>query len=187
MKTGRILTILLGSPRNGGNSEELALALERGALAAGCEVRKARLSALNLKGCIGCGKCWSAGKPCILADDMDLVYKDIEAADVVAFASPLYFYSWSWQIKAVWDRLLAFYHQDSKSRLAGKDVILLSAAGDKDMEAFTGLKYSFRLAIKYLKWNMLGEICIPGVHHAGEITAKAPEWLEATEKLGMRL
>lgn len=108
MEGNKILTLLLGSPRSGGNTEVLADALARGARENGWEVRKVRLAAMELKGCLDCRGCWSKGAPCVLGDDMDKVYADIEAASAVAFVSPLYFYSWTTQIKPVWDRLLPY-------------------------------------------------------------------------------
>ncbi|MCD7951481.1 MAG: NAD(P)H-dependent oxidoreductase [Synergistaceae bacterium] len=72
----KILTMLLGSPRKGGNSETLADALAAGAAEKGYEVRKVRLAGMTLKGCIDCRRCWSAGTPYIQRDDMDKVYAD---------------------------------------------------------------------------------------------------------------
>ena len=113
MEEKKILTLLLGSPRIGGNTEKLADALAEGAKVKGYEIRKVHLAALTLKGCTDCRKCWSTGKPCIQNDDMDKVYPDIEAGTVIAFVSPLYFYSWSSQIKPVWDRLLPILYAGS--------------------------------------------------------------------------
>ena len=93
MADKKVMTILLGSPRKEGNSEQLADSLAKGAGGNGYEVRKVRLAAKKLNGCLDCRKCWSAGTPCIQRDDMDSVYRDITAAEVLVFASPLYFYS----------------------------------------------------------------------------------------------
>jgi multimeric flavodoxin WrbA len=93
MEDKKILTLLLGSPRIGGNTEKIADALAEGAAEKGYEARKVHLAALTLKGCLDCRKCWSTGKPCIQNDDMDQVYPEIEEASVIAFVSPLYFYS----------------------------------------------------------------------------------------------
>lgn len=65
MEDKKILTLLLGSPRIGGNTEKIADALAEGAAEKGYEARKVHLAALTLKGCLDCRKCWSTGKPCI--------------------------------------------------------------------------------------------------------------------------
>ncbi|MDD4160517.1 MAG: flavodoxin family protein, partial [Synergistaceae bacterium] len=87
MYTKKILTLLMGSPRIGGNTEKLADALAEGASEKGYEIKKVHLATLTLKGCLDCRKCWSTGKPCIQNDDMDQVYPDIEAASVIVFVS----------------------------------------------------------------------------------------------------
>ncbi|MFR5879361.1 MAG: flavodoxin family protein [Cloacibacillus evryensis] len=74
MADKKVMTILLGSPRKEGNSEQLADSLAKGAGGNGYEVRKVRLAAKKLNGCLDCRKCWSAGTPCIQRDDMDSVY-----------------------------------------------------------------------------------------------------------------
>ena len=57
MEDKKVLTLLLGSPRIGGNTEKLADALAEGAAEKGYEVQKVHLTALTLKGCLDCRKC----------------------------------------------------------------------------------------------------------------------------------
>ena len=128
MEDKKVLTLLLGSPRIGGNTEKLADALAEGAAENGYEVKKVHLATLTLKGCLDCRKCWSTGKPCIQNDDMDQVYPEIEDASVIAFVSPLYFYSWSSQIKPVWDRLLPYYMPGALRTTPSKKTILLGVS-----------------------------------------------------------
>ena len=54
MEDKKVVTILLGSPRAGGNTETLAEALARGAEENGCEVRRVRLQGKKLNGCLDC-------------------------------------------------------------------------------------------------------------------------------------
>jgi len=187
MEDKKILTLLLGSPRIGGNTEKLADALADGAKSKGYEIRKVHLAALSLKGCIDCRKCWSTGRPCIHEDDMDKVYPDIEAGSVIAFVSPLYFYSWTSQIKPVWDRLLPYYMPGALRTAHGKKAILLSTAGDNEESAFDGMKISFKLATDYLGWEIAGEICAPGIYTRDDMTAKGEAWLKMAKELGEKL
>ena len=187
MEGKKILTLLLGSPRIGGNSEKLADALAEGAKEKGYEIRKVHLATLSLKGCIDCRKCWSTGKPCIQNDDMDQVYPDIEAADVVAFVSPLYFYSWSAQIKPVWDRLLPYYMPGALRTIPAKKAILLATAGDKEEIAFEGMTASFKHATNFLGWKIAGEICATDIYTKDEMEKKGAKWLEMAKELGKKL
>lgn len=111
---------LLGSPRAGGNSETLAQALLKGAESSGNTTYTIRLNGMALGGCIDCRKCWSNGAPCVIGDGMAEVHNHIRKADVLVFATPLYWYSWSAQIKPVWDRFLPFMHEKAEWDLRGK-------------------------------------------------------------------
>lgn len=181
--TEKRLLLVLGSPRRHGNTEILAETLGESAQRSGFSVHTVHLAGMNLKGCIDCRKCWTTGAPCVQRDDMEQVYAELIPASVVAFASPLYFYSWSSQIKPVWDRLLPFYTPKSPHDFRGKGTILLSAAGDSDPSAFDGLKLSFKHSTNYLGWRILGEICATDVYPAGEIKEKG-DWLERAKTLG---
>lgn len=184
MEGKKVLTMLLGSPRAGGNSETMADALAKGAEEKGYEIRKVRLTAMTLRGCVDCRKCWSSGKPCVQNDDMDRVYSDIEDASVIAFVSPLYFYSWSAQIKPVWDRLLPYGADDAPRSLKDKKALLLVTAGDADENCFDGLKASFGHAVGYMNWQVAGMVCAPGIYGKGEMEAKGIEYLRLAGELG---
>jgi len=181
------LTVLLGSPRKNGNSEQLAAALREGAADAGYTVKTMRLYGMKLTGCIDCRKCWVGGSHCFLKDGMQDVYAALDDADVIAFATPLYFYSWSTHIKPAWDRLLPYYMPNSKVDMAGRRAILLATAGDEEAACFDGLRKSFELACGFCKWQNAGEICAHGLHEAGVIAEKGQGWLKAAKTLGKSL
>lgn len=184
----KVLTLLLGSPRKGGNTETLADALAEGAKEKGYEVRKVRLASMNLKGCLDCRKCWSTGKPCVQGDDMnEKVYPAIEVADVIVFVSPIYFFSWSTQIKPVWDRLLPFCATDARRTLKGKKAVLLSVAGDDNDEAFAGVRASFKIAVKFMGWEEAGNICAKGIYTKGEMAEMGTKYLTKAKELGRSL
>ncbi|GHV29938.1 hypothetical protein FACS1894167_09970 [Synergistales bacterium] len=182
------VTILLGSPRKkgSGNSELLADAFAAGAEEAGYEVSKIRLAGLKIAGCVDCRMCWSKGVHCAVDDDMKEVYSALDDADVIVYATPLYFFSWPAQIKPAWDRLLPYFSKKSKVSMAGRRAVLLAAAGDDEEDVFDGLKKSFELACRYCKWDNIGEICVPDVNEAGAVSGKK-EWLEKARALGKSL
>lgn len=187
MEDKKVLTLLLGSPRIGGNTEKLADALAEGAIEKGYEVKKVHLAALTLKGCLDCRKCWSTGKPCIQNDDMDQVYPEIEEASVIAFVSPLYFYSWSSQIKPVWDRLLPYYMPGALRTTPSKKAILIAAGGDTEEKVFDGMRASFKLATNFLGWEVLGEICAPDIYSKGDIETRGTKWINKAKELGLSI
>jgi multimeric flavodoxin WrbA len=183
----KVVTILLGSPRVGGNSDKLAEAFADEAKKKGYEVRTSRLAQMNLKGCNDCRKCWSGGKHCVLDDDMDKIYADLEAADVIVFATPLYYFSWSTQIKPIWDRLLPYGMPGAKCSVKGKKAVLLSAAGDSDMKSCEGLKASYHLGCSFMKWENAGEVYGLGIYTKGEMEEKGQKYLKEARDLAASL
>jgi multimeric flavodoxin WrbA len=176
------LLFLLGSPRKNGRTEALADALAEGAKEKGYIPEKVRLSTLNLKGCLGCKQCWKKEKPCIQDDDMDNIYPLLEKADVLVFVSPVYFYSWSSQIKPVWDRL--FPYIPSNGHTIKKKTILLTA-GDESLSCFEGITTSYLSITQYMGWSDLGRILAPGVYDKTDI--KNNNFLEKAKILGRTL
>ena len=101
------ILVLMGSPRKHGNTDQMTDEFIRGAQEAGHQVEKICLKDWKIKGCLGCGACQRNGGACVQKDDMSDIYEKWLAADVVVLASPVYFYTWSAQIKAVLDRTFA--------------------------------------------------------------------------------
>jgi multimeric flavodoxin WrbA len=111
-KTMNVLGIY-GSPRKGGNTDQLLDKVLEGARAAGAEVQAVYVRDLKMSGCIECGGCDDTGK-CVVEDDMQSVYPLLEKADVIFLASPIFFYSLTAQVKALIDRVQAMW---AKQRL----------------------------------------------------------------------
>ena len=101
--------ILSGSPRHGGNSDTLCDQFLKGASEAGHDVEKYFISAHNIGFCSACYYCSSHDGVCCKKDDMNALMPKILEADVLVFASPVYMYSVSAQLKAVFDRMVAKY------------------------------------------------------------------------------
>ena len=105
--------ILMGSPRKTGNTSILCDEFARGAEEAGNQVEKVMVVEKHIDGCLGCNGCQRNGGTCVQKDDMQDIYQKILADDVVVLASPIYYYTWTAQLKAVIDRtyaLLATMH-----------------------------------------------------------------------------
>ena len=85
--------ILSSSLREHSNSDMMADAFAEGARAAGHDVEKIRLSGKEIRFCQGCLACQNT-KRCVIHDDADdIVQNHMLGADVLVFATPIYYLS----------------------------------------------------------------------------------------------
>lgn len=100
-----------------------------GAQAAGNEVEKITLSGKSIGFCKGCLACQKLGK-CVIDDDANAIMQKVLEADVVCWATPIYYYEMSGQMKVLIDRMNAMYSLDYKFR----DVYMLTTAAEDEPE-----------------------------------------------------
>jgi multimeric flavodoxin WrbA len=168
------VTLILGSPRKGGNTETLAEAFLSSSEKTE-RVDRFRLQEMDFSGCTDCRQCWSQGGPCVIEDGLKPLYASLKDSDAILFASPLYWYSWSGPVKTLWDRFLPFAYGDKPGAftLEGKKAILVSAAGDAEGSCFQGLLFSFRRSCSLLKMTIAGEFCFTGLHGRDEASKRS--------------
>jgi multimeric flavodoxin WrbA len=99
---------IAGSPRRGGNTDLLLAGVLTGAASSGAGVKTIILSDLKISPCQHCDNCLETGK-CTVEDDMQMVYRELETADRVVLASPLYFMGVTAQLKSMIDRCQALW------------------------------------------------------------------------------
>ena len=104
--------ILSGSPRRNGNSDMLCDRFALGAREAGHNVEKIFLKDRKIGYCTGCDYCFKTHK-CSQKDDMAEIIEKMIQADVLVFATPVYFYSMDAQMKTLIDRTLPRYTEMS--------------------------------------------------------------------------
>ena len=117
--------IITTSLRNNSNSDKLAASFAKGALEAGNDVETVSLKGKTIAFCRGCFACANTGR-CVIKDDANEITEKILNAEVVVWATPIYYYEMSGQMKTMIDRANSLYPRDYKFR----DVYLLSVAAD---------------------------------------------------------
>ena len=100
-----------------------------GAQSAGNDVEKISLMGKDVQFCRGCLACQKLGR-CVIKDDVNDIIAKVLEADVVCWATPIYYYEMSGQMKTLIDRLNALYPLDYKFR----DVYLLTTAAEDGEE-----------------------------------------------------
>jgi multimeric flavodoxin WrbA len=116
---------------------------------------------------------------------MNGIHDRIRQADVIVFSTPLYWYTWSSQIKPVWDRFLPFLHENAAWDLRGKEALLVATAGDDRTDAFEGLLFSFRTSCDLLGIQRTEPLLACGVHEKGDILKG--DWVKKAEERGRAL
>ena len=115
------------SLRRGSNSDMLADKFVEGVRSAGNDVEKISLVGKDIQFCKGCFGCQKLGK-CVIKDDVNDIMAKVLVADVVVWATPIYYYEMSGQMKTLIDRMNAMYPLDYKFR----DVYLLATAAEDE-------------------------------------------------------
>lgn len=98
------IALLQGSPNTTGSTALLCEQFTQGARASGHKVDRIDLAELSIAPCTGCVRCGYGAHSCVQNDDMRIVRETILDADMVVFATPLYYYGMSAQLKIVIDR-----------------------------------------------------------------------------------
>ena len=123
------VVVISSSLRNGSNSEMLAKEFIRGA-SIKHNVEYISLKDINFKFCLGCLLCQKPGK-CVINDDVRQYLEKISNADVLVFATPIYYYSMSGQLKTFLDRLNPMYVKHNNF----KEIYLLASCADDSSSA----------------------------------------------------
>lgn len=161
------ITIITGSPRKKGNTFAMVEAFTKAAEAKGHEVVRFDAAMMKIGGCHACMTCFKTGKACSFDDDFNLIAPHILDADAVVYAMPVYWYAIPAQIKGVIDRVFSFCV--AEKNIAGKKCGVITCCEEHDPTVMDGVTMPLRRTFDLLKWNLVGEVCIPGVFNEGDI------------------
>ena len=172
------ILIISSSPRAGSNSEALAEAFAAGAREAGHEAELISLRGKTVGFCRGCFVCQEKRR-CVIRDDADAICQKALNADVLVFATPIYYYEMSGQLKTLLDRLNPLFPSD----YAFRDVYMLTAAAEDEahvpQRAVSGLEGWIAC---FERARLAGAVFMGGVTSPGE-TPEHPA-LEQAYRMG---
>ena len=156
--------VISTSLRGGSNSDMLAEQFIKGAEASGNKVEKISLRDKKIAFCKGCLACQESGR-CVIDDDAIWIAEKMEDADVIAYATPIYYYEMSGQMKTLIDRCNSLYSTDYSFR----DIYLLTSSAEDDESAAEGARNGLGGWIAcYPKAHLAGTIHVGGVDKPGE-------------------
>lgn len=160
------ILIIQGGGRPDGNTAQFRGSFAKGASEAGHRVETISLLKTEVKGCMGCNAC-RYGKPCVIKDDFNALIPTIKSADLIVFASPLYFWTVSSRIKAFIERFYCIAEEDDNpplgryERYPVKDCALLMTSADDFF-------WTFEQAASYYQFALINYI---GFHDKGTLFA----------------
>ena len=148
------IVILFASPNKNGSTSILAENFNNGALESGHTVEMIDVCRADVHPCLGCVKCGYEG-PCVQKDGMQLIRQKLLDCDMLVFATPLYYYAMTAQLKAVVDRFCAFNSSLSRKHIRSA---LLAVAWNSDDWTFDALTAHYKTLVRYLNLEDMGTV-----------------------------
>jgi len=188
-----------GSPRGKkSNTDRILQPFLEGAREAGAETETVYLKDKTINPCIGCFTCWTKTPGvCVHKDDMPELLEKMRCADVVVYATPLYVFTVTAQMKAFMDRHIPVlqpfilerdgqYIHPPRYESHHRKVVLISNCGFPERHHFSGLMETFRCFTSNPDSELVGAILCAG----GEMLKQSPlreglQWyIEAARQAG---
>ena len=175
---GKKVLIVSSSLRKNGNSETLADAFAKGARQAGHSVETVRLGEKQIGFCKGCLACQKLGQ-CVIQDDAVEIAAKMHDADVLVFATPVYYYGVCGQLKTMLDRANPLFVSD----YAFTEAYLLATAAEDGHSTFDGAKKAVQGWVDcFPRCTLAGTVFAGGVTDVGEIAGHPA--LEQARRMG---
>jgi len=148
------IEIFIGSPRKNGNTHSLAQMLDQGLDNDKFSVNKTFLYDYDIKACTDCRACKKGNLICVVKDGMQELYPLIDDADILVFATPIYWFGPSAKTKLLLDRLRPYY---SNKMLTAKKALLLLPAGVGESDCDLTIEM-FRRSFETLGVEFMGSV-----------------------------
>ena len=168
------ILVLNGSPTPNGNTIALVNAFKEGAESKGHDVNVINVAHKKVNGCMACNFCKRSNGQCVQKDDMQEIYPLLQDADMIVFASPIYYFTMSAQLQSVIHRFYAINAPEKAKHSA----LLLSSYSPN---VYTGAIAQYKDMISYMG------ITDRGIVTADNSTNKTPEKLAEARALGESL
>ena len=179
------ILILKGSPREKGNSAVLADRAAAGAKEAGALVESIYLHGLDIRACDACDLCRDTNM-CVIQDDMNRIFPKLASADAILLASPVYWFTFSAQLKLCIDRWYGFQGNRWKE-VSHKQFGIILTYGDTDLHTSGAINaiHTFETMCRFLESKIAG-IVHGSLSEVGD-AEKHPELLQRAYDLGKLL
>ena len=135
LKMSKKVVVISSSPRKGGNSDTMCDEFVRGARDAGNEAVKYFLEDIEFSSCKACYKCKTPEMKCFQEDQISEILEKMMEADVIVYATPVYYYGMCGTLKMFFDRCYPIFRH-----LENKEYYIITAAGSENGNVLTGIR-----------------------------------------------
>jgi multimeric flavodoxin WrbA len=172
------IMILTASPNKKGNTALLAEWFCQGAKSKGavCEIINVAGIKYKSNGCTACMKCQGSDTyACVIKDEASAVIAAVPEADVLVFATPIYFFGPSAQLKLILDRMYALFKFNRKtgaitSVFQGKSLVLLASSGGSLKSGLKLVEETFKV-IAHFAGCLFDALLVPCAGKSGALVS----------------
>lgn len=174
------ILVLMGSPRLAGNTAHLCEPMIARFRARGAQVRYIAIAEKRILPCRGCYHCQDVEGEygCAQRDDMNEIAAQMQWADLIVLATPIYAWYCTSQMKAVLDRhygMNKYYGMAKGSLWAGKRVAILATHGYDDAYATEPFETGVKRLCAHSKLEYAGMYSVQDEDNLASFTAPAAQ------------
>jgi multimeric flavodoxin WrbA len=174
--------VVEASPNREGSSITIARSFMKGLRDGGeTQIRELFLNDMDVRPCLGCWKCLEMSEPgCVIDDEMSDVYPQLVEADIILFATPIYWWHIAGQMKVFLDRMEGALAGDGLNNLSGKALVLILTHLVEDPD---GVELAIRMFRSIAGWAGMRLEVIRYCSEKGHVS-ESEEKLEEAYRLG---
>jgi len=177
---------ILGSARDGGNTDLLMTEIMNESAAIGAETKTYNLAKMNIGSCFGCESCRKTGG-CVRKDDMHILYDELKNADAFVIGTPIYMGEMTGQLKTFIDRCYALKDADRNSLIpAGRKIAVAITQGAPMPEHYSKTPERIEYIFQGLGCASAGSVTAVGTHEKDDVL-KDEAVLEKAREIGRQL
>ena len=175
------IVVLAGSPHKEGTSNTLVREFIRGAKEVGKEVEIIDLAHTDIHPCMGCDACGMNGD-CVQKDKGNEILNKILDSYAIVFASPVYYYNVSSQLKMMIDRFYAKTMKITNKNL--KAGVIMTSWKNDDEFTYGAIDKYFDTLFSYMHFQDIRRIYAKG---SGTVSMMPKKYYEEAYKLGRNI
>ncbi len=149
--------LLNGSPRKNGNTAYATKTIVEGIEKnSSSTIQTINVVDFKVSGCIACDGCKANDGNCVIPDDTKNIVDKVLNADAVIFATPVYWWGMTSQLKAVVDK---FYSSASKFSKQNKKIGVIAIGADSvDGKQYSLISDQFTCICSFLNWEKIFDL-----------------------------